>query len=53
MRRRKSSDEGLIVLALVLGIPIFLLMVYPIIFWLVFLPLAVILIMRFIGWLKK
>ena len=53
MRRRKSSDEGVIALAFLIGVPVFLLMVHPLIFWLVFVPLAVILIMGFIGWLKK
>lgn len=39
--------------ALFFGAVLFLLMVHPLIFWLVFLPLSIILIVAFIGWLKK
>lgn len=53
MRGRKSSDGGIIALAFIIGVPVFLLMEHPVIFWLVFLPLTVILVMGFIGWLKK
>lgn len=49
----KEDNTGLIILALVVGVPIFLLMVYPIIFWLIFVPLAAIVIFKFITWLKK
>lgn len=38
---------------LLLGAIVYLLMVHPAIFWLVALPLAIILIVAFIGWLKK
>lgn len=38
---------------LLLGAIVYLLMVHPVIFWLVALPLAIILIVAFIGWLKK
>lgn len=53
MRRKKSDNTGLIVLALVIGVPIFLMMEYPIIFWLVFVPLVTYGIVKFITWLKK
>ena len=50
----KSPDNsGLIIFALVVGVPVFLLMEYPIIFWLIFIPLAVLGIIKFITWLKK
>lgn len=51
--RKKSSDSGVIALAFIVGLPVFLLMVHPLIFWLVYVPIVVILIMSFIGWLKK
>lgn len=53
MRRKKSDDTGLIVLVFVIGVPVFLLMEYPIIFWLVFLPIVVFGIVKFITWLNK
>ena len=53
MRRKKSDNTGLIVLAFVIGVPIFLMMEYPIIFWLVFVPLVTYGIVKFITWLKK
>ena len=53
MRRKKLDDTGLIILAFVIGVPIFLMMEYPIIFWLVFVPLVVFGIIKFITWLKK
>lgn len=53
MRRKKSDNTGMIILAIVVGTPIFLLMVHPFIFWLVFVPLVVLGIIKFITWLKK
>ena len=35
------------------GVPVFLLMAHPFIFWLIFVPLAVLGIIKFITWLKK
>ena len=48
-----SGDGGLIVLALVAGVPIYLLIERPIFFWLVFVPIAVCCIVSFIAWLKR
>lgn len=53
MRRKKSDDSGLIGFAFIIGTPLFLLMVHPFIFWLVFVPLVVLGIIKFITWLKK
>ena len=52
-RKRNKPDGCLMGLAFVIGIPVFLLMVHPIIFWLVFVPLVVFGIILFIAWLKK
>ena len=52
MRRRKH-DGGIIALAFIIGVPVFLLMVHPLIFWLVFVPLVVLGVTKFITWLKK
>lgn len=49
----KSDDNGLIILALVVGTPLFLLMEHPIIFWFIFLPIVGFGIFKFIKWLKK
>ena len=53
MRRKKSDDTGLIIWAFIIGIPAFLIMSHPIIFWLVFIPLVVFGIVKFITWLKR
>lgn len=53
MRRKKSGDEGLIILAFIIGVPVFLVMQHPIIFWLVFIPLVTFGIVKFITWLKR
>ncbi len=50
---RKSNNDGLIILAFVIGVPVFLLMVYPLLFWVVFVPLVALGIVKFITWLKK
>ena len=52
MRRKKKYDEGLIILALIIGVPVFLVMQYPIIFWMVFVPIVTLLVVKFITWLK-
>lgn len=49
----KNSDAGLIILAFVIGVPAFLLMVYPVIFWIVFVPIVLFGIIKFIMWLNK
>ena len=48
-----KKDSDLIILAFVIGVTVFLLMVYPFIFWLIFVPLVVLGIIKFITWLKK
>lgn len=53
MRRKKSDDSGLIGLAFIIGIPTFLLMVFPVAFFLIFVPLVVLGIVKFISWLRK
>ena len=53
MRRKKSDDAGLIIWAFIIGIPAFLIMQYPVIFWLVFIPLVVFGVVKFITWLKR
>lgn len=50
---RKSNNDGLIIPAFVIGVPVFLLMVYPLLFWVVFVPLVALGIFKFITWLKK
>lgn len=44
---------GMLILIIVVGVPIFLLMEHPVIFWLIFLPLVVIGIVKFITWLRR
>ena len=53
MKRKKKSDDGLIIWAFIIGIPVFLIMQYPIIFWLVFVPAVTFLAVKFVAWLKK
>lgn len=52
-RGRKNNDPWVFCLAVFLGVPVFLLMVHPLIFFLLFVPLVIILILAIIGWLKK
>ncbi len=52
MRKKKKDDNALLWVFLVGG-PICLLMVHPVIFWLVFVPLLVLGIVKFVSWLKK
>ena len=49
----KNSNIGLIILAFVIGVPMFLLMEHPVFFWIVFVPIVVFGIIKFIMWLKK
>lgn len=44
---------GLIIFALVVGIPLYLLFEHPVVFWIVLVPIAVYVIIKFITWLKK
>lgn len=54
MRRRKSdSGSGTFWFIFIVGGSAFLIMNFPIIFFLVVVPLAVLAIGRFIRWLKK
>lgn len=46
-------SAGIVILVFVIGVPLFLLFEHPLIFWLVFVPLAVMGIINFITWLKK
>ena len=46
-------SAGLIMFALIGGIIAYLLMEHPVIFWLIFVPIAVLGIIKFILWLKK
>ena len=50
---KQPDDSNLIIWAFVIGVPTFLLLVYPVVFWLVFVPLVVLGIIKFINWLKK
>ena len=50
---KKQDNSGLITFVLIVGIPLYLLITYPFIFWLVFVPLALLGIIKFITWLKK
>lgn len=52
-RGRKKDDSWLIGLVLIVGVPVYLLMVHPLIFFLVFLPLTILGILKLINWLKK
>ena len=50
MRRKKKSDGGIIILAFIIGIPVFLAMEYPAVFWLAFVPVVTFLVVRIIMW---
>jgi hypothetical protein len=52
-RRKKSSNEGMIIWAFIIGIPAYLMIEYPIIFWIVFVPLVTLGVVKFITWLKR
>ncbi len=52
-RRRKSkNNDGFIILAFIIGIPVFLMFEYPIIFLLIFVPVVTVAVINFITWLK-
>ncbi len=52
-RRRKSkNDNGMIIWAFIIGIPVFLMIEYPIIFWIIFVPVVTVAAINFITWLK-
>ena len=51
-RRKKVGDEW-IIYAFIVGIPVYLIMEYPIIFWIVFVPLVTLGVVKFITWLKN
>lgn len=55
MRRRgRKKDDGLVFgLAVFLGVPMFLLMVHPFIFFVAFVPLVIFAIVMLVKWLKK
>ena len=53
MSRKKKTDDGLIIWAFIIGVPAFLIMMHPIIFWLVFIPVIAFLVMKFVMWLKR
>ena len=44
---------GTVLLIFLVGVPLYLLMEHPVIFWLIFVPIAVLGIIKFILWLKK
>ena len=46
-------SAGLVLLVFLVGVPLFLLFEHPLIFWLIFVPIAVLTIIKFITWLKK
>lgn len=48
-----KSNGSMIILAFVIGVPVFLLMTRPVIFWAVFLPIVVIGIVLLIRWLRR
>ena len=48
---KKDENTGLIIFALIVGTPIYLLVTFPLIFWLVFLPIAVFVVVKFVLWL--
>ena len=53
-RRRGNKDSSWILWwVILLGVPTFLLMVHPLIFFFVFLPLLIVFLINLIKWLKK
>lgn len=53
MSRRRKGDDGVIAFAFILGGAVFLLMVHPVIFWVIVIPLVSMGIIRLLAWLKK
>lgn len=52
-RGRKKDDSWMFGWIVFVGVPVFLLMVHPLIFFLVFVPLVIFAIVRIVMWLKK
>ncbi len=50
---KKTDDSNLILWVLIIGTPVYLLMERPVIFWLVFVPIATLVIIKVLMWLKK
>ena len=50
---KKSGSTKHLWLVFVVGIPVFLLMVHPLIFFLVFVPLVIVGIVKLVSWIKK
>ena len=44
---------GTVLLIFLVGVPLYLIIEHPVIFWLIFVPIAVLGIIKFILWLKK
>ena len=44
---------GILILIFFVGIPLFLIFEHPIIFWLVFVPIAAMVVIKIITWIKK
>lgn len=53
MRRGNQPDGCLLTLVCIIGVIAFLVIEHPLFFWLIFLPIAAVLIIGFITWLKK
>lgn len=54
MRGGGSQPDGcLLTIVCIIGVIAFLVMVYPLFFWLIFVPLVVVGVFKFITWLKK
>ena len=52
-KRKKDSDATLILAIIFIGGPLFLIMTHPWLFFLLVVPIAILLLLAFIGWLKK
>ena len=46
-------SAGLVLVIFLIGVPLYLFFEHPLIFWLILVPIAVIIGIRFILWLKK
>ena len=56
MRRRtgkNKNDSWLMGLILLVGAPLYLIMEHPFVFWLVFVPLTIILVFLVVAWFRK
>ena len=51
--RGKHMTTGVFISIFLVGIPLFLLTEHPIIFWFIFVPLAVMGVLKIITWFKK